>query len=110
MGGVRELHGAFEGTQGATRAEYEAAQELEKGYVHKVKVAAKKDRPKDDVYDWIKEWEPRTGEDGKAFAKRIMDLKYGKGKYEKGSDTEYSKAQKYADGHFIEKTKKRKRK
>ena len=110
MGGVgRKIEGGFEGTYGATRAEYEAALELEKAYQHKVKVPPKGGKYKDDAPDWAKAWEPRIGEDGKTFAKRIMDLKYGKGNYDPRTH-EASKIKKWADTHFAKPKKARRKK
>jgi hypothetical protein len=43
--------------------------------------------------------EPQEGEDGKSFAKRMLDKQYP-GNNETGSDSEYSKIQKWADGSF----------
>jgi hypothetical protein len=39
-------------------------------------------------------------EDGKAFAKRILDEKYGTGNYPKGAGSEFSQIQKWANTHF----------
>jgi hypothetical protein len=39
-------------------------------------------------------------EDGKAFARRLLDGKYGPGNYAVGADSEYSKIQKYGDRSF----------
>jgi hypothetical protein len=44
---------------------------------------------------------PYVGESGKDFAKRILDEKYGPGKWsEKGSKSEYNQLQKYGDRNF----------
>lgn len=53
-----------------------------------------------DPPEWAKEHRPREGESGKEFAKRIMDEKYGAGKYQKGSGSEFSQIQKWADRSF----------
>ena len=39
-------------------------------------------------------------EDGKAFAKRLLDVKYGPGEYKTGADSEHNKIQKYGDRSF----------
>jgi len=101
------LHGAFEGTYGATKAEWEAAHEIDKGYEHKTKIPPKGGKSKDDVYDWVSEWKPRAGESGRDFATRICDLKFGKGNYKTNPGTDYSMAKKYADTHFKDKRRKK---
>lgn len=45
---------------------------------------------KDDIPSWAKGEKPYKGEDGNAFAKRILDQKYGQGKWPKGAGTEHS--------------------
>ena len=94
MGGPGKLNDRFEGTQG--------------GREYKAKIAPKRGKEKDDVQSWAKGERPYVGESGKEFAKRIMDARYGKGNYDKGADTEFSKLQKYGDTHF-EKDKDRER-
>ena len=54
----------------------------------------------DDVPDWARGFAPYVGEDGKTFAKRLMDEKYGAGNYSTGPKTEYSKIQKWGDRGF----------
>ena len=44
--------------------------------------------------------QPRVGESGKDFAKRLLDDKYGEGNWKKGTNTEYSKIQKWGDRSF----------
>jgi hypothetical protein len=39
-------------------------------------------------------------EDGKTFARRVLDGKYGTGNYPTGAGSEYSKTQKYGDRSF----------
>jgi hypothetical protein len=39
-------------------------------------------------------------EDGKSFAKRVLDAKYGTGNYKTGATSEYSQIQKYGDRSF----------
>jgi hypothetical protein len=53
-----------------------------------------------DVPEWAKGNRPTVDEDGKDFAKRLMDEKYGPGEYEKGPGTEFSKIQKWGDRAF----------
>jgi hypothetical protein len=50
--------------------------------------------------EWAKECRPREGESGKEFAKRIMDEKYGAGKYDPHRNREFSKIKKWADRAF----------
>lgn len=45
--------------------------------------------------EWAKYRKQRKGEDRKQFAKRILDEKYGKGKWPKGVRSEYSRIVKY---------------
>ncbi|NUF49913.1 RHS repeat domain-containing protein [Gilliamella sp. ESL0250] len=54
-----------------------------------------------DVPDWAKEYRPYVGENGKKFAKRIMNKKYGKGNYDTTTNTEFSKIKKWGDRSFI---------
>ncbi len=55
--------------------------------------AASSDKP-----SWLQE-RPRPGEDGKTFAKRVCDERYGEGNYPTGPGSEYSKIQKWVDRH-----------
>jgi|GEM_PF-3277103 len=57
---------------------------------------------KNDAPHWAKGHKPRIGEDGKGFAKRLMDAKYGEGNWKKGGGTEYSEIQKWGQTHFKE--------
>ena len=51
--------------------------------------------------DWAKGEKPYKGEDGKSFAKRLMEKKYGKDhKYRTGPDSEFNKIKKYGDRSF----------
>ncbi len=51
--------------------------------------------------DWVKGEKPYKGEDGKSFAKRLMEKKYGKEhKYTTGPDSEFNKIKKYGDRSF----------
>ena len=84
MGGGK-IGGAFEGTQG--------------GREYQQRITPKGGKSKDDIQSWAKGERPYVGESGKDFATRIMDKKFGKGKYDKrGKD--FSKLKKYADTHF----------
>jgi hypothetical protein len=53
-----------------------------------------------DIPSWANGQRPYAHEDGKAFAKRILDQKYGSGKYPMGPNSEYNKIKKYGDRHF----------
>jgi RHS repeat-associated protein len=54
-----------------------------------------------DVPDWVKGEKPYRGENGKDFAKRVMDNKYGRGQWgDARSNPEFSKIQKWADRAF----------
>ena len=53
-----------------------------------------------DIPSWAKGEKPLVGEDGKTFATRLLDKKYGAGNYEKGAKSEFSQIQKYADRAF----------
>lgn len=50
-----------------------------------------------DIPSWARGQKPRKGENGKAFAKRLMDEKYGEGNYSKGTSNEYNQLKKYGD-------------
>jgi hypothetical protein len=53
-----------------------------------------------DKPSWVKD-RPNVGESGKDFAKRLLDDKYGAGKYEKGPKSEFNRIKKWADRHFM---------
>ena len=53
-----------------------------------------------DVPSWARGERPFVGEDGKAFAKRLLDQKYGPGNYDTGPSSEFSKIQKFGDRGF----------
>jgi RHS repeat-associated protein len=57
---------------------------------------------KDDIPDWVQRegYRPYKGENGKTFAKRVLDQKYGNSNYNKGATSEYSQLQKWVDTHF----------
>jgi len=52
--------------------------------------------------DWVKEegYQPRVGESGKEFARRVMDEKYGPGTYNPREEPEFSQIKKWADRAF----------
>lgn len=49
---------------------------------------------------WAKGEKPFKGENGKNFAKRLMDKKYGEGNYKTGPKSEYNQIQKWGDRSF----------
>ena len=57
-----------------------------------------------DAPSWVKndpEGRPRVGENGRAFAERMMDEHYGEGNWQgRGARSEYSQIQKYGDRGF----------
>jgi RHS repeat-associated protein len=53
-----------------------------------------------DVPSWAKGEKPYSNENGKQFAKRLLDKKYGEGNYEKGPTSEFNKIQKWGDRAF----------
>src|SRR5205814_9178843 len=53
-----------------------------------------------DIPSWAQGERPLVGESGKDFARRLLDQKYGAGKYKIRGDTEFSRLKKYADRHF----------
>jgi hypothetical protein len=55
-----------------------------------------------DVPSWARGNRPMVGEDGKAFAKRLLDKQYGVGNWEKGAGSEFSQIQKWADRSFMD--------
>lgn len=68
---------------------------------------ANKSKTKDDVPDWAKGHRPRMDngkgkpESGKDFAKRLMDKKYGEGKWsDMGPGSEYNQIKKWGDTDF----------
>jgi hypothetical protein len=62
----------------------------------------RRSKPKDDIPDWARGYRPRKGEKGDNFAKRLLDEKYGKGNYKKGSASEHSQIKKFGDQYFKE--------
>jgi hypothetical protein len=53
-----------------------------------------------DIPSWAKGERPNKDEDGKAFATRLLDEKYGTGNYDKGAGSDFSSLQKYGDRSF----------
>jgi len=53
-----------------------------------------------DVPSWAKGNRPFVGENGKDFAKRLLDEKYGAGNYSKGPTSEFNKIKKWGDRAF----------
>lgn len=53
-----------------------------------------------DVPSWAKGKRPKKNENGRAFAKRLCDERYGAGNYKKGPDSDYSKIRKWGDRAF----------
>jgi hypothetical protein len=55
-----------------------------------------------DVPSWARGNRPTVDEDGKAFAKRLLDNQYGEGNWDKGAGSEFSQIQKWADRNFMD--------
>ena len=53
-----------------------------------------------DTPSWAKGKKPNPGENGKDFAKRECDERFGKGQYDTGPRSDYSKLKKYGDRAF----------
>ncbi len=54
----------------------------------------------DDVPSWAKGERPRKTENGRDFAERLLDNKYGPGNYPTGPGSEFSKIKKWGDRAF----------
>lgn len=54
----------------------------------------------DDVPSWVQGEQPLTTENGRDFAKRLLDNKYGAGHYPTGPGSEYNKIKKWGDRAF----------
>ena len=54
----------------------------------------------DDVPSWAKGNKPYVDENGKDFAKRLCDQKYGIGNYDTGTNSDYNKIKKWGDRGF----------
>jgi RHS repeat-associated protein len=52
------------------------------------------------IPSWAKGERPLKGENGDAYARRLLDRQYGDGKYSTKSQSEYSKLKKFADRNF----------
>jgi hypothetical protein len=56
-----------------------------------------------DVPSWARGNRPMVGENGKQFAKRLLDEKYGNGQWEgTGPGSEFSKLKKWGDRGFVD--------
>jgi RHS repeat-associated protein len=55
-----------------------------------------------DVPDWARGERPFVGENGREFAKRVLDTKYGEANYRMGPNTEFNKIQKFGDRAFMD--------
>jgi hypothetical protein len=53
-----------------------------------------------DVPSWAKGKRPLTTENGRQFAGRLLDEKYGKGNYPTGPGSEFNKIKKWGDRAF----------
>jgi RHS repeat-associated protein len=53
-----------------------------------------------DIPSWAQGQRPKPGENGRQFATRLMDAKYGPGNYKTGPGSEFNKLQKYGDRAF----------
>lgn len=53
-----------------------------------------------DAPSWARSKRPYVGENGRNFAKRLMDQRYGRGNWEKNRQDEHNKIKKYGDRHF----------
>lgn len=53
-----------------------------------------------EIPSWAKGQRPRPGENGKDFAKRLMDERYGPGNYNTGPGKDYNKLKKFGDRGF----------
>ena len=53
-----------------------------------------------DVPSWSKGQRPMVDENGREFAERLLDGRYGKGNYDKGPASEFSQIHKWGDRAF----------
>ena len=53
-----------------------------------------------DIPSWARGQRPLVGENGDAFAKRVLDAQYGAGQYDKGPNSEFSKIKKFGERSF----------
>jgi hypothetical protein len=72
---------------------------LNKGNNKKSKSGSGKEKATD-IPSWAKGNKPLKGENGKDFATRLMNEKYGIGNYKTGPGSEFSKLQKYGNRAF----------
>ncbi len=56
--------------------------------------------PADDIPSWATGERPLLIENGRDFAKRLLDGKYGSGNYPTGPGSEFSKIKKWGDRAF----------
>lgn len=54
----------------------------------------------DDIPSWAKGEQPFVRESGKDFAKRLLDDKYGAGRYPTGPGSEFNKIKQWGDRAF----------
>jgi hypothetical protein len=66
----------------------------------KAGLSAKEAAKEKDVPSWAKGQRPLTTENGRQFAARLLDEKYGKGNYPTGPGSEFSKVKKWGDRAF----------
>lgn len=52
------------------------------------------------VPNWARGQRPYVGENGRNFAKRLMDQRYGRGNWERDREWEYNRLKKYGDRNF----------
>jgi hypothetical protein len=55
---------------------------------------------KNDIPSWAEGKRPYVGENGNAFAERLLNEKYGVGNWKKGPGTEYNIIRKWGDAAF----------
>jgi len=55
-----------------------------------------------DIPSWAKGESPYVGENGKQFARKLLDNKYGAGNWKTGPGTEYNQLVKFADRAFMD--------
>lgn len=89
---------AFSDILNAVKKAVESKDKDDDGY-KKPKSGSGKDKATD-VPSWAKGKRPKKSEDGKAFAKRLCDERYGAGNYDKGPGSEYNKIKKWGDRGF----------
>lgn len=65
-------------------------------YFAKKSKTNKKERATE-IPSWAKGQEPKAGENGKDYAKRLCDERYGKGNYNTGPNSDYNKLKKHGD-------------